>query len=102
MSKLYVLILNNLPYKDEVKIRWERDLLNSFEERDWLRLKTFNMSFSGNINIQENFNHAEMVFNTKLPGKNVFLWNRFMFKQNSHVVELQRSAEVWARGKWPN
>lgn len=38
---------------DKVKSRWEKDFLTSFTE-GWVRLRRFNLAFSGNVCIQKN------------------------------------------------
>lgn len=55
MSKLYYSIfLSNLPHKDTVKDRWERDLLVDFLEDERNKLKRYNQSLSRNVSILEN------------------------------------------------
>lgn len=54
LSKLYSMLSVDINTGELAKSQWERDLLISWAEDQWLNLKKFNLSCSQNIVIQEN------------------------------------------------
>lgn len=72
MSKLYMVLLDKLPWRDTVKDRWGKDLRMEITEEEWRRIKRFNGSFVGNVSIQENrFKIIHRWYLTSSGGKNV-------------------------------
>lgn len=54
LLKVCQLLLLNIMTVDKVKLSWEKDLSIGFTEEQWHRSSHFNLTFSGNVNIQEN------------------------------------------------
>lgn len=53
LSRVYHILLLNGYLIVKAKLNWERDLGEGMSEEKWCRVKCFNQSFSGNVNIQE-------------------------------------------------
>lgn len=54
MFKLYSLLLKHLPFVDNTKIWWGKDLMLLISDSAWLKLQKFNLIFSSNVSIMEN------------------------------------------------
>lgn len=53
LSNIYQILITSKLVTSSVKLKWDRDLLITLSDQEWLRINWFNCTFSLNVGIRE-------------------------------------------------